>query len=64
MALGASNASLISRVQCLQNNNSVLVHSADLVIGGLKFSKQMDLKLAAFAVIKVLKSDFSVDDIH
>ena len=32
MVLEASYASLISHVQCLQYNNSVLAHSADLVI--------------------------------
>ena len=64
MALEASNASLISRVQCLQYNNSKLAHSADLVIGELSFSKQTDLKLAVFAAIKTLKDDFSVDAIH
>ena len=42
LALEAFNNSLISRVQCLQNNNSILAHSADLFIGGVTFSKRTD----------------------
>ena len=63
VALEATNASLASKVQCLQFKQSLLAHSADLVIGGLRINKQTDLNSAAFAVIKTLKPDFLTEDI-
>ena len=62
--LEVANSSLVSKVQCLQNKHCLLEHSAEFVISGLSVSKQTDLKRAAFAVIKTIKSDFSLDDIQ
>ena len=62
--LEVAKASLISKVQCLQNKKSLLKHLVEFVVGGLSLSKQIDLKWATFTVIKTLKPEFSFDDIH